>query len=169
MSAPLFRQSVPSFSSTMERVGQQPLNRLDLRGFRDLVDHELTATTASSSVMSTNEPANAAPKSARHAHERQLRTAMCVRSVRAHGHQQHELRRLAPQQPEVRATSGGLPCRPRQIGPRSVDGGSVSDSQADSAGSIPVTRSKHEKWCHSWGFVNSILCPPSSGHIKKRR
>src|ERR1035437_854895 len=29
--------------------------------------------------------------------------------------------------------------RPRQIGPRSVDGGSVSDSQADSAGSIPVT------------------------------
>src|SRR5664280_1982419 len=37
--------------------------------------------------------------------------------------------------------------RPRQIGPRSVDGGSVSDSQADSAGSIPVTRSTHEKRC----------------------
>src|ERR1035437_7491462 len=37
--------------------------------------------------------------------------------------------------------------RPRQIGPRSVDGGSVSDSQADSAGSIPVTRSKREKRC----------------------
>jgi len=37
--------------------------------------------------------------------------------------------------------------RPRQIGPRSVDGGSVSDSQADSAGSIPVTRSTREKCC----------------------
>src|SRR5664280_881377 len=37
--------------------------------------------------------------------------------------------------------------RPRQIGPRSVDGGSVSDSQADSAGSIPVTRSTREKRC----------------------
>jgi len=37
--------------------------------------------------------------------------------------------------------------RPRQIGPRSVDGGSVSDSQADSAGSIPVTRSTREKHC----------------------
>jgi hypothetical protein len=23
--------------------------------------------------------------------------------------------------------------------------------------------------CHSWGFVNSILYYPSSGHIKKRR
>ena len=40
--------------------------------------------------------------------------------------------------------------QPRQIGPRSVDGGSVSDSQADSAGSIPVTRSTREKHCHSW-------------------
>jgi len=37
--------------------------------------------------------------------------------------------------------------QPRQIGPRSVDGGSVSDSQADSAGSIPVTRSTREKRC----------------------
>src|ERR1019366_8100155 len=37
--------------------------------------------------------------------------------------------------------------QPRQIGPRSVDGGSVSDSQADRAGSIPVTRSTREKRC----------------------
>ena len=37
--------------------------------------------------------------------------------------------------------------QPRQIGPRSVDGGAVSDSQADSAGSIPVTRSTREKRC----------------------
>ena len=37
--------------------------------------------------------------------------------------------------------------QPRQIGPRSMDGGSVSDSQADSAGSIPVTRSTREKRC----------------------
>ena len=28
-----------------------------------------------------------------------------------------------------------------------MDGGSVSDSQADSAGSIPVTRSTREKRC----------------------
>jgi hypothetical protein len=42
--------------------------------------------------------------------------------------------------------------RPRQIGPRSVDGGSVSDSQADSAGSIPVTRSTREKRCRNSNF-----------------
>jgi hypothetical protein len=42
--------------------------------------------------------------------------------------------------------------RPRQIGPRSVDGGSVSDSQADSAGSIPVTRSTREKRCRTGEF-----------------
>jgi hypothetical protein len=38
--------------------------------------------------------------------------------------------------------------QPRQIGPRIVDGGSVSDSQTDSAGSIPVTRSIRE-YCGS--------------------
>src|SRR5450759_1406528 len=35
----------------------------------------------------------------------------------------------------------------RQIGHGSTDRGSISDSQADSAGSIPVTRSKCEKCC----------------------
>jgi hypothetical protein len=43
--------------------------------------------------------------------------------------------------------------RPRQIDPPSVDGGSVSDSQADSAGSIPVTRSTREKRCSTSEFA----------------
>src|ERR1035437_3213787 len=37
--------------------------------------------------------------------------------------------------------------QPHLIDPRSADGGSVSDSQVDSAGSIPVTRSTREKRC----------------------
>ena len=60
--------------------------------------------------------------------------------------------------------------RPRQIGPRSVDGGSVSDSQADSAGSIPVTRSTREKRCNTSESVDSRPLPirafgPCAGHI----
>ena len=49
--------------------------------------------------------------------------------------------------------------RPRQIGPRSVDGGSVSDSQADSAGSIPVTRSMLEYRCSRTVFESSGSLP----------
>jgi hypothetical protein len=30
-----------------------------------------------------------------------------------------------------------------------------NSSQADSAGSIPITRSTREKCCSSWGFVDS--------------
>jgi hypothetical protein len=60
--------------------------------------------------------------------------------------------------------------RPRQIGPRSVDGGSVSDSQVDSAGSIPVTRSKCEKRCGRTALEESSPLPicvsgPCSGHF----
>ena len=54
----------------------------------------------------------------------------------------------------ARVKSGHSP--PSQIRPGSTDRGSVSDSQADSAGSIPVTRSTHEKRCRSWGFVKSF-------------
>src|SRR5450759_5312534 len=59
--------------------------------------------------------------------------------------------------------------RPRQIGPRSVDGGSVSDSQADSAGSIPVTRSTREKCCSTIELEDSSFLlirvfSPCSGH-----
>jgi hypothetical protein len=36
----------------------------------------------------------------------------------------------------------------------------ISDSQADSAGSIPVTRSTREKRCRSWGFVKSVAPLP---------
>src|ERR1019366_147458 len=60
--------------------------------------------------------------------------------------------------------------QPRQIGPRSVDGGSVSDSQADSAGSIPVTRSIREQRCNTSESVDSRPLPipafgPCAGHI----
>ena len=55
-----------------------------------------------------------------------------------------------------------------QIRPRSLNRGSMSDSQVDSAGSIPVTRSTREKRCHSWGFTNSTS-PPRLGlaHYKQ--
>ena len=43
------------------------------------------------------------------------------------------------------------------IQPDAVDSPDQVGSQADSAGSIPVTRSKHEKRCSSWGFVKSIV------------
>jgi len=46
---------------------------------------------------------------------------------------------------QARIKSGHPPLR--QIGHGSTDRGSISDSQADSAGSIPVTRSKCEKCC----------------------
>ena len=39
-------------------------------------------------------------------------------------------------------------------GPRSTDHGPRQVSQADSAGSIPVTRSTPEKRCRSWRFTN---------------
>ena len=44
---------------------------------------------------------------------------------------------------------------------RARDAGHRGDSQADSAGSIPVTRSTREKFCHIWGFVNAALRLPS--------
>ena len=74
-------------------------------------------------------------------------------------YKQHQIARLdVGRSRAVRVQQAGVKTdhsRPRQIGPRSVDGGSVSDSQADSAGSIPVTRSTRETRCCSWRFTNS--------------
>jgi len=48
------------------------------------------------------------------------------------------------------------------MGQLSVDGGFVSDSQAESAGSIPVTRSTREKHCKTGEFEDSSeRAPPN--------
>jgi hypothetical protein len=58
-----------------------------------------------------------------------------------------------------RAEAASAPCKIT----RSAAVGSLHQvgSQADSTGSIPVTRSTREKCCRSWGFVKSISRSPS--------
>jgi len=137
--------------------------------------HVLTATTASSSVMSTNEPAHAAPKSARHAHERQPRTAMCVRSVRAHGHRQHEPQRLPPQQPEVRATSGGLPCGPGHSSKRSttsrgrslIDAGGHADRCMHGVSVQSGTAMPASRGCPGWHEGRNSDGPPPVDNLSR--
>ena len=124
-------------------TGTRRPTMLDLRGFRDLVDPRVDRDDSllERDVHARTSPCGGEvdpPMLMRHNCAR----AMCVRSVRAHGHRQHEPQRLPPQQPEVRATSGGLPCGPGHSSKRSTTsrGRSLIDA-GESCGSV-----------HAWSF-----------------